>query len=155
MTEDIMPTLEISVERRCYKIVVSAESWPEVLAHARVAEMKMRIAEVACRETTYDFTEDRWRIVIPEHVGIIRNRIALALLLVFPERVLREHLSTLSSVRMGSPYNYLTKPELDIQPHIDENGEGLRLNARGYKWASGILESIMGKNGSQEDGEDD
>ncbi len=155
MTEDNMPHLEIHVKYGNYKAIVRGNSWQEVLAQARVANKQMRVAELTCREATYDFVQNRWNLQIPEVIGPIRNRIACALLLTFPMRISRETLVILSSVNMGSLKNYLTKPELGVQPNIDENEEGVILNERGYMWANEVLESIESNNDAEVGTEDD
>ncbi len=155
MAEDNIPKMEIQVEQGYYKAVVRADSWLEVLTHARVAKMKMRIAEITFQKIGYDFIENRWHLSIPKVIGPVRNRISCALLLSFPLRITREELEVLSSVNMASLRNYLTKPELEVQPNIDENQEGVRLNEQGHNWATSILESMVGNNDEKEEIEDD
>jgi hypothetical protein len=142
MTEDNIPHLEIHVKHGDYNTIVRGTSWLEVLTQARVASTQMKIAELTCKEVTYDFTENRWNLQIPREIRPARNRIACALLLTFPTRISREVLEILSSVDMASLRNYLTNPDFGVQPNIDENDEGIILNERGYKWANEVLESI-------------
>ena len=155
MTEDNTPQMEIQVEQGCHRAIARADSWLEALMQARVAELKMRIAATTCHEIGYDFTENRWHLSIQKETGPIRNRISYALLLSFPERISREELESLSSANMASLRNYLTKPELEVQPNIDENEEGIRLNELGYIWATGILNSMEDGNENEEGFDDD
>lgn len=155
MTEDNIPKMEIQVEQGYYRAVVRADSWFDVLTQARVAKMKMRIAEITCQEIEYDFTENRWYLSIPKDIGPVRNRILCALLFSFPLRITKDELEILSSVNMASLRNYLTKPELEVQLNIDENQEGVRLNEQGHNLAVTILESIAGNNEEEEEFEDD
>lgn len=92
-----------------------------------------------------------WFPFILETLLEIRERIVLALLLTFPNRILRPLLSIISSVKAGSLGNYLTKAELGVIQNIDENKDGICLNPVGCVLALQILESLENDGDDLED----
>lgn len=107
-----------------YRIAVHCLDWSDAIAQVCAGRIKARVAALAGYGVGYDFKSGRWLLVIPENVGQVKDRVGLALLLTFPDRVSREYLSAMSSVQMGSLGNYLTKPDMGVRPHINENKEG-------------------------------
>jgi len=125
-----------------FRVAIRCLDWSDAVVQVCVGKTKIRIAALAGQEVGYDFKSGRWFLVIPETVGQIKDRVALALLSNFPGRVSRDNLSVISSVQADSLRNYLTKPELEVQPHVNENKDGVVLNETGLEWAFGVLKSL-------------
>jgi len=125
-----------------YRIAVHCLDWSDAISQVCAGRMKMRIAALAGNGVGYDSKSGRWLPVIPENVGQVKERVGLALLLAFPDRISREYLSVMSSVQMGSLGNYLTKPDLEVKPHIIENKDGVVLNETGLQWALQVFQSL-------------
>lgn len=133
---------EISFEFMEHRFTIRCSSWLNALTQIGVGRLKSRIAMIAAYKLECEPVSRSWLLVIPKSVGKIVERIALALLLVFPASVSRTRLSIMSSVQMGSLGNYLTKPELGVQPHVIEDEDGIVLNDTGYEWALEILHGV-------------
>jgi hypothetical protein len=157
MTEEEVPastsecSKEISFELMDYRFTIRCSNWLDALTQIGVGKLKSRIAMIAANELECEPASRSWLLAIPKSAGKIVERIALALLLVFPASVSRTRLSIISSVKLGSLANYLTKSELGVQPHIIEDENGIVLNHAGYEWALEILHEVERKEGDSPD----
>lgn len=134
--EKVRVEMESRIDNKTIR--VSGENWGCVLEQIGRGEAKVKIAEI---DGCYFVRQDSGRrlIKIPESEGQIKRRLALSLLFHHPERLSRPELSLSSSVSSGSLGNYLTKENLEILPHIDENTEGIVLREKSITWARKML----------------
>ncbi len=122
---------------------VGGHDWSDAISKAALGKLKCRIAAVANYATEYSSELKQWVIVFGKPVGPIKNRIALALLLAFPERLSRKELVKMVDIKPKRISEYLTNSKKGVKPHVDvDKKSGIILNIKGYSWAIGILESI-------------
>lgn len=116
-------------------------NWLDVIAKAALGKLKCRIADVAGYAIEYSSELKQWVIMFGKPVGPIKSRIALALLLAFPERLSRKKLVGMSDIDPSRIREYLTNSKKGVKLHVDEDKSGIILNEKGYAWAIQILES--------------
>ncbi len=134
---------------------VGGHDWSDAISKAALGKMKCRIAAVAGYATEYSSELKQWVIVFGKPVGPVKSRIALALLLAFPERLLRKELVKMVDIKTDSIKEYLANPKRGVKPHVDENKKfGIILNTKGYSWAVEILESIEEARSRESKGDD-
>jgi hypothetical protein len=125
-----------------YRIAVRCLDWSDAVAQVCVGRIKARIAALAGHGVGYEFKSGRWLLVIPKNVGQVKERIALALLSSFPNRLSQTYLLVISSVQPKSLRIYLKSPKLGVKPHIDVDKDGVLLNKTGLAWALQVLQSL-------------
>lgn len=122
---------------------VGGHNWSDAISKVSLGKLKCRIAAVANYAIEYSLELKQWGIVFGKPVGRIKNRIALALLLAFPERLSRKELVKMVDIKPGRIREYLTNPKKGVKSHVNENKKsGIILNTKGYSWAVGVLKSI-------------
>jgi hypothetical protein len=141
--DDNRDWVELQLKHGDAVLSVGGYNWSDAIAKAALGKMKCRIAAVAGYATEYSSEMKKWGIVFREPVGPIKSRIALALLLAFPERLSRKELVKMVDIKSYRISEYLTNPKKGVKTHVDVNEKsGIVLNTKGYSWAVGILESI-------------
>lgn len=134
---------------------VGGHDWSDAISKAALGKLKCRIASVASYATEYSSEMKQWVIVFGKPIGPIKSRIALALLLAFPERLLKKELVKMVNIKPDSIKEYLANPKNGVKLHVDENKKfGIILNTKGYSWAVGILESIEEARSRESKGDD-
>ncbi len=147
--------VELQIKHGNTILSVGGHNWSDAIAKAALGKMKCRIAAVAGYATEYSSELKQWVIVFGEPIGQIKSRIALALLLAFPERLSREELVKMVDIKPNRIREYLTNTKKGVKPHVDENKKsGIILNTKGYSWAVGILESIEEARSHESKGDD-
>jgi hypothetical protein len=140
--DDSEEWVELQIKHQDIILSTRGKDWSEVIARAAIGDVKFRASRVANHTVTYNHETKRMITVFKESVGEIKIRIALALLLVFPERISRKHLVLMSDTKPASIRKYLTNPDKGVITHIDENDSGIVLNMKGFDWAVEILKSF-------------
>ena len=147
--------VELQLKHGDAVLSVGGHNWSDAIAKAALGKLKCRVAAVAGYTIEYTSETKQWGIVFGKPVGPVKSRIALALLLAFPERLSRKELVKMVDIKLDSIANYLTKPKKGVKRHIDENKKsGIILNTKGYSWAVGILESIEEARSRESKGDD-
>lgn len=153
--DDNRDWVELQLKHGDAVLSVGGHNWSDAIAKAALGKMKCRIAAVAGYATEYSSELKQWVIVFGEPVGPIRSRVALALLLAFPERLSRKELVKMVDIKSYRISEYLTNPKKGVKPQVDVNEKsGIILNTKGYSWAVGILESIEEARSRESKGDD-
>ena len=153
--DDNRDWVELQLKHGDAVLSVGGHNWPDAIAKAALGKLKCRIASVAGYTTEYSSETKQWGIVFGKPVGPVKSRIALALLLAFPERLSRKELVKMVDIKPDSIKEYLANPKTGVKPHVDENKKsGIILNTKGYSWAVGILESIEEARSRESKGDD-
>ncbi|MHA2322401.1 MAG: hypothetical protein ACXACG_12185 [Candidatus Thorarchaeota archaeon] len=134
--------VELQIKHQDSILSTRGTDWSEVIARAAIGDIKFRASKITNHTVTYNPEAKRMTTIFKESVGKIKIRIALALLLGFPERISRTDLVLMSDIKPERIREYLTNPDKGVTTHVDENDSGIVLNVKGFDWAVKILKSL-------------
>ncbi len=134
--------VELQIKHQNTILSTRGKDWSEIISRAAIGDIKFRVSKIANHAVTYNQEAKRMTIIFKVSVGKIKIRIALALLLMFPERITRKDLVLMSDIKPERIREYLTNPDKGVTAHVDENDSGIKLNAIGFDWAFEILKSL-------------
>ncbi|MGY5881771.1 MAG: hypothetical protein RTV31_16090 [Candidatus Thorarchaeota archaeon] len=141
MTEE-STIVSLSISNENININVQSNSWIDIISGVSEVVVKTRIFSLLKKNIGYIPEIGGWFPFVPESLSEIKDRILLALLLTYPNRILRPVVSAISSVKAGSLANYLTKEDLGVIQNTDENKEGICLNKAGCVLTLQLLEAL-------------
>jgi hypothetical protein len=147
-----MTSVSLSISFEKFNIIAQSGNWMHTITATSEGLVKARIIGLLERNIAYNPEMSGWFPFIPEKLTGVKERIALSLLLTYPNRVTRSILSGISSVKPVSLRKYLTEEGKGVSLHIDEIEEGIILNPLGCVWAFQILDSIENKEVNLADG---
>jgi hypothetical protein len=145
-TDNSEDWVELQLKYKDYMITAREHSWIDAILTTEANKMKIRTLLASGMSLAYDFKEKQWLMKIPESIGIARDRIALALLLYFPESITRDQLSNITAIEKSILNAYLSKSKPEVNAYVAKFQNNVTLNEDGYDWALGILQSIEGSN---------